>query len=187
MIRILSAGLIVGLVAATLPAVEVGDKAPDFKATGVDGKEHSLQSVSEGADLVVLCFTCNQCPVAVAYEDRFIEFNKEWEGKKVKFIALNCNNATEGLQAMQQRAEEKGFNFIYAFDESGDAAKAYGARVTPELFVIQNGEIAYHGAYDDDMRNPTKTYVVNAVKSLLAGQTPDDTETRPFGCGIKVK
>ena len=43
------------------------------------------------AEAVVVCFTCNQCPVAQAYEDRFIAFNKDFEDKKVTFVAINVN------------------------------------------------------------------------------------------------
>lgn len=173
--------------AGAASALDIGDEAPAFMAKGIDGKEYTLEKVSEKSEVVVVCFTCNQCPVAVAYEDRFVEFNKKYKGKKVTFIALNCNNRTEGLEAMKQRVEEKGLNFVYAFDESGAAAKEYGARVTPELFVIKDGKIAYHGAYDDSLNDPTKSYLVDAVDALLANTTPEVAETRAFGCGIKVK
>ena len=166
-------------------ALNIGDKAPTFIAQGIDGKEYSLDSVSKRFDLVVLCFTCNRCPLAIAYEDRFIKFNKEYKEQSVAFIALNCNNKTEGLDVMKERAEEKGFNFVYAFDETGNVARAYSARVTPELFVIQDGKIAYHGAFDDDRDEPSSGHLVNAVDALLAGGTPDVVETRAFGCRIK--
>jgi len=190
MVRTIVALLVVAMmfgVAGTVSALDIGDKAPNFTAKGIDGKEHSLESVSKDSDLVVLCFTCNQCPVAVAYEDRLIEFHKKYADKKVTLVALNCNNRTEGLDAMKQRAEEKGFKFVYAFDASGKAAKEYGARVTPELFVVKEGKVAYHGAYDDSQRNPKKTYLVSAVDALLAGSAPDVAETKAFGCGIKAK
>ena len=174
-------------IAGTASALDVGDEAPNFTAKAINGEVHSLESASQESDLVVVCFTCNQCPVAVAYEDRFIEFNKNYKGKNVTFIALNCNNKTEDLEAMKQRAEEKGFNFVYAFDETGEAATAYGARVTPELFVIKDGKIAYHGSFDDEMKEPNESYLVDAVNALLAGQTPEVAETKAFGCGIKLK
>ncbi len=175
------------VVAGAASALDIGDKAPEFKAKGIDGKEYSLEKASKESDVVVVCFTCNQCPVAVGYEDRFIEFNKKFKGKKVTFIALNCNNQTEDLEAMKERSEEKGFNFVYAFDETGKTAKAYGAKVTPELFVVKDGKIAYHGAFDDSQRDPKETYLVSAVTSLLDGKTPEVAETRAFGCGIKAK
>jgi peroxiredoxin len=179
------------MVAGGLPAeeVEIGAKAPDFKAQGVDGKEYSLAS-TQGAKVTVLCFTANGCPVATAYEDRFNGFTKAYREKGVKFIAINCNNKTEDLPAMKKRADEKGFSFPYAFDASGDAARAYGARVTPHLFIIdQQGKIAYRGAFDDNTnaKEAKQNYVVEAVEALLAGKTPETTFTKAFGCGIKLK
>ncbi len=167
--------------------IEIGAVAPDFTAQGVDGKQYTLKSLGEESDLIVLCFTCNNCPVAVAYEDRFIEFTKTYQDKKVTFVAINCNNQTENLQAMKKRAEDKGFNFIYAFDESGKAASDYQAKVTPEMFIIQKGKIAYHGAFDDKQKSPTKAYVVDAVDALLEGKQPEVAKTKAFGCGIKKK
>ncbi|REJ88213.1 MAG: thioredoxin family protein [Planctomycetota bacterium] len=167
--------------------IEVGAEGPDFSAVGTDGETYTLDSFKD-SDVVVLCFTCNYCPVAVAYEDRFIEFTEKYDDKKVSFVAINCNNQTEGLAEMQKRAEEKGFNFIYAFDESGEAAKDYGARVTPHLFILdKDRNVAYRGSFDDKQKGPTEHYVANAVDALLAGETPEVTSTKAFGCGIKLK
>ena len=167
--------------------VEIGAAGPDFKVTGTDGKEYTLESFKD-SDVVVVVFTCNFCPVAVAYEDRFIEFNKQYEGKKVTFVAINANNQSEGLSEMQKRAEEKGFNFVYAFDETGKSAKEYGARVTPHIFILdKERKVAYRGSYDDKQDGPTVAYVPNAVDALLAGKAVDVTSTKAFGCGIKVK
>lgn len=166
--------------------IEIGKTGPDFKATGIDGKEYSLASV-KGAKATVLCFTCNICPVSVAYENRFIEFTKSYEAKGVKFIAINCNSS-ENLQAMKQRAEEKGFNFPYAYDDSGNSARAYGARVTPHLFVLDGaGKVAYVGAFDDNQGSPKKHYAADAVDAVLAGKTPETTNTKAVGCGIRLK
>jgi peroxiredoxin len=182
----MAAAMLLGAGTATA-AVEIGEKAPHFRAVGTDGKDYSLDKISKTASLVVVCFTCNQCPVAVAYEDRFVAFNKKYADKDVKFIALNCNNKTEDLAAMKKRAEEKNFNFVYAFDETGNAARDYGASATPELFVIQEGKVVYHGSFDDKMKDPSKAYLADAVDALLAGKAPEVASTKPFGCSIKLK
>jgi peroxiredoxin len=164
--------------------LEIGAKAPEFKALpGVDGKEYSLGDM-KNAKVVVVCFTCNNCPVAVAYEDRFVEFNKHY-GTNVKFIAINANRRTEDVAAMKTRAEEKGFNFPYVFDKSGKLATEYGARVTPHIFVLdENRNVAYVGAFDDDQNKPTKKFVNEAVDALLSGKKVETTKTKAFGCGI---
>ncbi|MEQ8787713.1 MAG: thioredoxin family protein [Pirellulaceae bacterium] len=162
----------------------IGDKAPDFSATTTAGKEIALGDYKD-AKVVVVNFTCNICPVAVAYEDRFIEFAKEYQDKGVAFVAINVNT-TEDLEAMKQRAEEKGFNFPYAYDASGDSCRAYGAQVTPHLFVLDKDRtLAYVGAFDDSMKKPTKTYVKDAVDALLSGKKVDVTTTKAVGCGIR--
>src|SRR6186713_1908909 len=88
--------------ASVFAAVKNGEAGPDFKAKGVDGKEYKL---SKDAKVTVLCFTCNRCPVAIAYEDRFIELAKKYHGKGVEFVAINVNSG-EDIAAMKQRAEE---------------------------------------------------------------------------------
>jgi len=181
----------VGLMASVVLAkgVDVGDKAPNFKAVGVDGKEYTLASAMKDAEAVVVCFTCNQCPVAQAYEDRFIAFNKDFEDKKVTFVAINVN--PESMEDMKSRAEEKGFNFPYTQDESGESAKVYGAQVTPHLFVInKDGKVAYIGAFDDNVEEPGKVehrYLEDAVSAVLKGEAPKKAKTRPVGCGIQIK
>lgn len=189
--RMLPLGLMfAALAAAPFAAAEevaIGKPGPDFNITGTDGKDYTLDSFKD-SDVVVVSFTCNLCPVAVAYEDRFIEFTNKYKDKKVTFVAINCNAKSEGLADMQKRAEEKGFNFVYAFDESGKVATEYGARVTPHLFVLdKDRNVAYRGSFDDSMEKPTKPFVATAVDALLAGKTVEVSTTKAFGCGIKNK
>ena len=183
------AGLFVAACLSTTVRAEtlkVGDKAPNFKAETVDGKVITLGD-TKGAKAIVVCFTCNDCPVAMAYEDRFVAFNKKYGDKEVKFVAINVNK-TENLEAMKKRAEEKKFNFPYAYDESGKSAADYGARVTPHMFVIDaDGVVAYIGAFDDNMtaEKAAKHYVADAVDAVLKGKQPETTETKAVGCSIK--
>jgi len=185
---VLAVGLIGGLsiASAQAAALKVGDKAPDFKAKTVTGKTVSLAD-AKGADVVVICFTCNTCPVARAYEQRFIDFVKKYSKKGVKFIALDVNR-TDSLATMKEHADEHDFNFPYAYDGSGASAEAYGAKVTPHMFVVnRNGVVSYIGAFDDNMnaKKVKKHYVIDAVNAILSGQKPPVAETRAFGCGIK--
>jgi len=70
--------------------VSVGDAGAGVKnVAGVDGKSHSMDDY-KSAKVLVLCFTCNHCPVAVAYEDRFIEFAKAYKSKGVQFVAIKA-------------------------------------------------------------------------------------------------
>lgn len=180
------AGVLSGNHPLAAQEIEVGVKAPAFSAKGIDGQDYTLDSL-KGNKATVVAFTCNNCPVAIAYEDRFIEFQKKFADQGVKLLAINVN-ASEDLKAMQERAEEKGLNYAYAYDESGDSARAFGARVTPHVFILDSeGTVVYRGAFDDKQNGPTTPHVENAVKSLLAGEKLEVVSTKAFGCGIKPR
>ena len=168
--------------------LKVGDKAPAFNALpGIDGKALSLSDVK--GDVLVVCITCNHCPVAVGYEDRLIDFVKK-HGKdgKVAFVAINVNNLeADKLDKMKQRAQERGFNFPYLYDASQAIATALGAKVTPHFFVFnKERKLVYQGAMDDNNdANRVKTnYLEPAVQAALRGGSPSTTTTTARGCGI---
>lgn len=171
--------------------LKIGDAAPTWSGIiGIDDKQHSLADFA-GAKLVVIVFTCNHCPVAVAYEDRLVALAKEYEPKGVRFIAVNCNNIpADRLDKMKERAEQKGFSFPYLFDSSQKMGHDYGATVTPHVFVLaKERKVAYMGAVDDNM-NADKIkahHLRNALDALLAGKKPAKAVTQQFGCGIKYE
>jgi peroxiredoxin len=189
--------IVVAFAATALPAGEynkvlsIGDEAPSFSGIpGVDGKDHSLDDYKD-AKAVVIVFTCNHCPVAVAYEDRIIELQKDYESRGVQVIAISVNNLpADRLDKMIERAEDKGFNFPYIHDESQKSGHAYGAAVTPHFFLLDGDhKIAYMGSYDDNQKadEVEKTYLRDAIDAVLAGEKPDPAETRQFGCGVKYE
>lgn len=189
----LAAAITVNLVLAVgsciAAGVHVGEKAPEWSGLiGIDNKTHSLSDY-KNAKVVVLVFTCNHCPVAASYEDRLVELAKDYQSKGVQLIAVNVNTiAPDRLDKMKERAEEKGFNFPYLYDESQKIGRNYGAKVTPHVFVLDSArKIAYIGPIDDNQR-PKKVevrYVRNAIDALLAGKQPSETNVTPFGCSIK--
>jgi peroxiredoxin len=176
-------------VAAPLAELKIGDPAPDWSGiVGVDDQDHALADYKK-ADLVVIVFTCNHCPVAVAYEDRLVALQKDYQKKGVQFIAVNVNNLpADKLDQMKVRAEEKKFNFPYLYDPTQKMGYDYGAKVTPHVFVLdRKRKIAYIGAVDDN-NNPDKVevkYLRDALDALLAGEKPPKAETKPRGCTVK--
>lgn len=175
----------------TLP---IGTPAPGFNLPGVDGKSYSLSALAGAGRLVVLSFTCNHCPYAQAYEDRFMALVREFSGQGVAFAAINPNDASthpgDGFEKMKERAQARGFNFPYLRDESQQIARAYGAVCTPHLFVIAGGKIAYEGRIDDNWKEPAAAKspdLRNAIAALLAGKPVPAPNTNPMGCSIKWK
>lgn len=173
------------------PILKIGDKAPDWpELPGVDGKQYALKDFKQ--EVLVVVFTCNSCPYAVAYEDRLIDFVKRRCTKKdakVALVAINVNKVkADLLPAMKEKAEKKKFRFPYVFDESQKTAKEYGATYTPEFFVLdRDRKIVYMGAMDDsdDPKKAKRKYVELAVDATLAKTPPEVAETVAVGCTIR--
>ena len=173
--------------------INVGEKAPSFSGIpAVMGeKEASISLEDTKEDVVVLVFLANHCPVVTAYEDRIIDLANDFKGKSVKVVGVSVNRMdSDRLPAIKERVKDKGYNYVYGFDESQKIGKAYGASVTPEFFVLDKDRvIRYTGALDDnqDESKVSKTHVKDAVTALLNGETIEVTETRPKGCGIRIE
>lgn len=183
------------LIAAAVSAEElaIGAKAPGFALrNAVDGKTYSLAD-SKGKVSVVV-FTCNQCPYAKAFEPRLIEIAKQYQPKGVAFYLVNPNDDVrydeETNENLKARAISKGYPFPYLKDGDSAVAKAYGARVTPHVFVVDQGGMVRYRGYIDDSAKPserTNTGLTNALDSLLAKKDVAQASTRAFGCTIKWK
>lgn len=177
-----------------MPNLTTGGEAVPFELPGVDGKNHSLADYQDKKAVAVI-FTCNHCPYARAWENRIIATQNDYEDRGLQVLAISANDAQkypdDGFPQMQRRAEEKGFNFPYLYDESQEVAAAYGAERTPEVFLFDGeGRLAYHGAVDDEYDDPDavrKHYLRDAVEAVLTSEEPPVKETRPVGCTIKWK
>ncbi|MHC4402565.1 MAG: thioredoxin family protein [Planctomycetota bacterium] len=177
--------------AAPVSELKIGEAVPDWSGIiGVDDKEHGLAEYKK-AKALVLVFTCNHCPVAVAYEDRLVALQKDYKDKGVQVVAVNVNNlAADRLEPMKERAKSKKFNFPYIYDSSQKIAVDYGAKVTPHVFLLdKNRKLAYVGAVDDN-NNPKKAekqFLRDALNAVLAGEKPKTDKTPPRGCTIKYE
>ncbi len=170
----------------------IGDVARDFKLKNVDGKKMSLADFKTAKGYVVI-FTCNHCPFAVAYEDRIIALHRKYAEKGFPVIAINPNDKdvqpADSYDNMKKRAKEKGFPFVYLYDETQEIARAYGATRTPHVFLLdKERRVRYIGAIDDNHESPEEVkerYLENAIEALLAGREVPRTETKAIGCTIK--
>lgn len=171
--------------------LSVGEHAPDFsELPGIDGKRHSLGEYLT-AKAVVVVFTSNQCPVAVAYEGRLVALQEEYGKRGVQLVAICANfEAGNELEMLKERAESQKFNFPYLRDDNQETGRAYGASHTPHVFVL-DGErkIVYMGAIDNNEipEKVSKYYLRDAIDSILRDEEPATQETQPFGCRIRYK
>jgi peroxiredoxin len=169
-----------------MPAV--GDAAPRFDLPDTEGANHTL----DGAPATVLVFTCNHCPYAIAWHDRIAAAARDYADRGVRFLAINPNDAdrypADSYEAMKQRVAREDWPMPYLRDETQEVARAYEARTTPDVFVVDaEGRIAYRGAPDSDHSDPAQdaAWLRAALDAVLQGEAPDRAETDPVGCSIK--
>jgi len=171
-----------------------GTLAPPFSLPGVDGKLYSLASFTDAAVLVVV-FTCNHCPYAMAVEERLVQLQRDYQSKGVRLCAINPNDAQaypeDDMPAMIERAREKGFNFPYLRDESQAVARAYDAACTPDIFVFdRQRKLVYNGRLDDNWQDAAKVRhrdLRTVLDATLAGTAPELESVPSMGCSIKWK
>jgi thiol-disulfide isomerase/thioredoxin len=186
-------GIVLLATAAIAEELAVGTKAPAFSlVNAVDGKTYAFKP-GDGKISVVF-FTCNQCPYAKAFEPRLIEIARRYQPKGVNFYAIDPNDeakySEETLANMKARATDKGYPYPYLKDGDSSIARAYGARVTPHVYVIDpSGVLRYRGYVDDSARpaERTKTGLTDALDAVLAKRNVTNTATKAFGCTIKWK
>ena len=167
----------------------IGEHAPSFALPDTGGALHE----PDGAQATVVVFTCNHCPYALAWHERLIAVATDYAERGVRMLAINPNDAVryprDSLDAMRARVEDGEFDGVpYLRDESQAVARAYDARTTPDVFVLDaDGVVRYRGAPDDDYEEPGENaaWLRAALDSVLSGQTPDPAETQPVGCSIK--
>ncbi|WEH12977.1 redoxin family protein [Streptomyces sp. VNUA24] len=191
-------GLIVGLAGQAhhpeppgLPRpLRPGDTGPDFALPDVEGAEVSLRQ--EGARATVVVFVSNHCPFSLAWHDRVEQVGRDYTARGVRLLHINSNDPAQGvkdgLDHCRERVAAGHFTGPYLVDEGQVVARRWGARRTPEVFVLdEHGTVAYHGAPDWDATDDSTNagWLRGALDHVLAGTVPDPADTEPVGCSIK--
>ena len=166
--------------------MNIGDVAPTFSLPDTDGTEHGPDGVT------VVVFTCNHCPYALGWHDRLLQVARDYP--QVTFLAINPNDAerypADSAEAMRTRVEaDGGWPLPYLRDETQEVARAYDAKTTPDVFVLDaDVRLRYRGALDEDHRAPLcAEWLREALDAVLRGAEPERAETDPVGCSIKWK
>jgi thioredoxin-related protein len=165
--------------------IAIGDRAPEFDLADTDGEPQAFETPA------VVIFTSNHCPYALAWHDRLMQVARDYVD--VHFYAINPNDAErypdDSFEAMKERVRaDEGWPMPYMHDRTQEVARAYGARTTPDVFVLDSNEVLrYRGAPDADHRDPTQnaSWLREALDSMLAGEEIARPETDPVGCSVK--
>jgi peroxiredoxin len=171
----------------------IGDPAPPFELPDTEGRRHAVDG-NGGGSIYVVVFTCNHCPYALAWHDRIVAVADDYADRGVRFFAINSNDATrypkDSLEAMRERVKNERWPLPYLHDEAQEVAHAWGARTTPDVFVVDaEARLRYRGAPDADYSDPSQNaaWLRAALDAVLDGNDPEPAETEPIGCSIKWK
>lgn len=169
----------------------LGDQAPEFELPDTEGAAWSAAG-GDGTEATVVVFTCNHCPYALAWHDRIAQAARDYSGRGVQFLAINSNDAEryprDSYDAMRRRVASEDWPMPYLHDATQEVARKYGAKTTPDLFVLDAaGRLRYRGAPDGDYDDPSQAaaWLREALDAVLAGEPPARPETKPVGCSIK--
>ena len=180
-----------------LTAVDTGAMAPAFTLTDTNGTEHSLSDFK--GKYVVLEWTNHGCPfVKKHYKGGHMQaLQEKMTGKGVVWLIVNSGAAgKQGSVTPEQGnkliADKKIKATALLLDTDGKVGRAYDARVTPHMFLIDpEGTLIYQGAIDSIKSTKVEdidkadNYVKAAYMAHKKGEAIAKPTTKPYGCGVK--
>ena len=183
--------------APLLAKVEVGQPAPAFSLTDSNGKTRTLEEFK--GKTVVLEWTNAECPFVKKHYGSGNMQAQQKEATTAGVVWLSINSGAPGKQGQLDGAganalikTSNGAQTAYLLDPEGSTGKAYGAKTTPHMYVIDGqGVLRYMGGIDSiqsadaaDIPKATQ-YVKQALAELAGGKSVSVPVSQPYGCSVK--
>ena len=196
--QMLAAFTALTLIAAPASAAPaVGQAAPNFKLTDVNGKAVSLSDFR--GKTVVLEWHNPGCPFVKKHYDSGNMQKSQAAAAKDNVVWLTINSGAPGKQGHMNGAEAKALvakagarPAAYLLDPRGIVGKTYDAKTTPHMYVVNKaGTLVYAGGIDDKPTanpadiNGARNHVLAALAELKASKAVSVTTSRPYGCSVK--
>lgn len=187
----------IGLAMPLAAAQKTGAVAQDFKLTDMYGKTVQLSSFR--GKTVVMEWHNPGCPFVVKHYDSGNMQKTQAAAREQGAIWLTINSGATGKQGhmngpeAQKLAKDQGLNADhYLLDTKGVVGKAYAAKTTPHMYIIDgSGKLVYQGGIDDkptankaDIKG-ARNHVTAALTELKAGKNVSVAQSRPYGCSVK--
>lgn len=197
--RALLACSALALAAAVQAAPAVGQPAPEIALKDAAGKAVKLSDFR--GKYVVLEWTNPGCPYVRKHYDsgNMAATQQDAAARGVAWLSVNSTEKgsydyLEPAKLVAWQQERKVRPTATLMDEDGVAGKAYGARTTPHMYIVDpRGKLVYAGGIDSIASSSRSdipkavNYVKQAVAEATAGKPITAATTRPYGCSIKYK
>jgi peroxiredoxin len=194
---LITCGLLAVTAGLSRAETEVGKAAPNFSLPDTDGKTRSLADFK--GKYVVLEWYQPDCPfVGKHYKSGNMQgLQKEYTAKGVTWLSIDSSAPGEEgnypAKKLNEIATQDGSaRTALLLDPAGDVGRLYGAKTTPDMYIIDpKGILVYKGAIDNkrstdlaDIKTATN-YVKGALDAVMAGKAVPTTATPPYGCSVK--
>lgn len=172
--------------------IPLGTLMPYFELKDPWGKVYRSDELFGEKGLLVV-FTCNHCPYAIAVWPRLIRLSSYAKELGVNTVAINPNihpnYPDDAPEKMIEKIKEWGIPFPYLVDESQETARAFKAQCTPDIYLFdKDKKLVYHGRIDDNWQDESKVSrqeLKEAIDCLVYGRPIDPVQYPSMGCSIK--
>lgn len=189
--------MVMPFVAVNAAAPEIGQPAPEIEATDIEGKTFKLSD--HKGKTIVLEWSNHDCPFVRKHYDsgNMQQVQKTARTQGVEWVTIvSSAEGRQGHVSAQEAAaivKDKGASIsTKILDPSGLIGKAYDAKTTPHMFIVNpEGILVYAGAIDDNSSpNPAtikgaQNYILAALDDLKSGNEIRTAQTQPYGCSVK--
>jgi len=162
--------------------VEINQPAPDFSLPDLDGQLHCLSDFR--GRIAVVEFWSAECAWVERVDQALLPLLRSWAGR-VDLLTVVADPG-EDRALLASAALQRGLQFVLR--AGPEVLDAYAVEVTPHFFVVDaDGILRYSGGFDDVTfrhRNPTRSYLREAVEALLSGRLPNPMLTSAYGCAV---
>jgi len=180
---------LLALLVAGQPEPAAPAPVADFALRDPQGTTIGLADLRD-RELVVIVFVGAECPLARLYGPRLVELARKYERRGVAFLAID-SNASDSRAAVARYALEHSLSFPVLVDANHAVADRFGARRTPEAFILdRDRRVRYQGRIDGQYtpglqrpQNPRADLIL-AIEDLLAGRPVAVPRTEVTGCVI---
>ena len=169
----------------------IGSTISGFKLVRTD--DTLFQMADQKQQVLIVAFVGVECPLANLYFPRLNELAEQFKNQSVGILAIN-SNAQDSLPQLRAQVFRHKAMFPVLKDAGNRVADLFQASRTPEAFVLDAArKVCYRGPIDDQYgyrvrrQSPGRTYVVDAVTAVLAGQPVQTTTVAVEGCHIGRK
>ena len=172
--------------------ISLKTRMPPFKLQDPDGRTYKSDDLFGSKGLLVV-FTCNHCPYAMAVWGRLVRLAAYSRGVGINVVGINPNihpdYPEDAPEVMKQKIKEWKVNFPYLIDETQKIAAQFKAQCTPDIYLFnQQHELVYHGRIDDNWQEEakvTREELKDAITKLAKGQQIGGAQYPSLGCSIK--